>query len=865
MKGSIRKIVIICLFIISIVVVGLAVVAGFFEDQVGKQIVKSISSSLDAKLTIDRIDLSLIRAFPNAAVNLNGFVLEDSNADTLMSTQNLSFRVKLLSIFSSKIEVSSIIAENGRINIQYDKKGKANYEVFKETSDSTSEVSNFLIALKEATLKQMAFSYVDAFAKQQASILIKQAVFSGQFSNTNFDLTSKVSLHSDSIVVDGERFLANKDLFYDTQVVVDMNKGTYQLEKVNLDVEGNKFDVAGMISTTSDAVDFDVTASNEGGSLEAVLQWLPQTYLDYFGGFSSSGKFYFKALVNGRWSQKDMPAIDVTFGLKHGRLSNPNLTDDFKDVSFDARFNNGETRSNNSSIFEMPRLQGYFDDQPIEASLSAENLDDPFINCTLTGAIPLKSVYPFLGNPKITKATGKINVNQFQLKGRYSDMISLSGITKVEVNGGVNFEDITLLVNEEEVVLDNGRLLLEGNKMTIDSVKFLGVGNEIYLNGEFYNVLPVLFADSLNTQDVTLEFNANLKAPVMDIDRLIGLSVPLIEKSKTTEAEIDSIKSIEVQERQQFTQFLKGTFNLQVGAFNYGQIDGKKFVGILQFSGIQMNIAGNTEAMEGRFDVAGTMYFLDRPYLKARLGATDIDAQKFFYQAENFGQNVLTDKHLRGRMSSKMAIHAYWDEKMNFLYDQLRVLAQLDIKNGELIKFEMFEDFGNYIKIDDLKYVKFKDLQNWVEVRNQRVFIPVMFIQSNALNLTLNGEYTFNYEYDFNFKINAGQVLFNRMKKYNSKMKPLPAKEKGMFNMYATVFGNPDKYEYKMAAKAVKEEFERSEQRKQQIRMSLEDEFGVVVNLIEPPAWEDTPTAFEDAELLFNQRLENQEQENEKK
>ncbi|NJL73851.1 MAG: hypothetical protein HC892_01255 [Saprospiraceae bacterium] len=861
MNNKIRKIVIILFLLLSALVVALAVVAGIFEDQVGKQIVKSISNSLNSKLTIDHVDLSLIRAFPNAAVNLSGFVLEDTQQDTLMKADNLSFRFKILSLFGSNIHVSSILAENGALAIRYDKKGKANYEVFKETEDNSDASSDFLVSLQEAILKNIALTYTDALAKQEAYILVKNAVFSGQFSSSKFALDSKVSLHSDSILVESERFLSNKDLTYQSEVLIDMAEGIYRLQKVNLDVEGNKFDLDGVIKASGEEVDFDLVASNERGSMEAVLQWLPQSYLDYLGDFSSKGEFYFNALVQGKWSQKLMPAIDVKFGLKEGRLSHPNLSDDFKDVSFDAQFNNGEARSNQSSIFELSQLKGYIDNELIEAKLKAEDLDNPLIDFTLSGVVPVKSIYGFLDNELISNGSGALVVKDFHLKGRYSDMQSINNVSRVEANGNLIFDDITLKINEENVLLDRGYVLLEGNKLTIDSVRFEGVGNELFLDGTFYNVLPVFFADSLNTQNAELLFQANLNAPQMDIDRLIALSMPPIEENKTTALEIDSIKSVEVQQRQHFTQFLRGTFHAKVGQFNYGKIEGANFDGTLQFNGVALNIMGSTKAMEGQFDLAGTMYFLDRPYLKARLVATNVNAQQFFYQSDNFGQTILTDKHLRGKMSSKLSIHAYWDEKMNFLYDQLRVLAQLDIKNGALIKFEMFEYFGTYIKIDDLNHVKFADLQNWLEVRNQKVYIPAMFIQSNAVNLTLSGQYAFNYDFDFNFKINAGQVMANRLKKHNPQMNPLPAKQKGMFNMYAKVFGNLDKYNYKMASKQVKEDFERSEERKNQIRTSLEDEFGNIINLEEPTLWDDIPNASEGEDFLFDEAIEG-EQEN---
>ncbi|MEL6945416.1 MAG: hypothetical protein AAFO82_22415, partial [Bacteroidota bacterium] len=404
-------------------------------------------------------------------------------------------------------------------------------------------------------------------------------------------------------------------------------------------------------------------------------------------------------------------------------------------------------------------------------------------------------------------------------------------------SGTIQFDDARLKFAEDKITIDRGDLLLEGNSLVMKEVKIEGAGSEIYLDGSCYNLLPVVFADSLNSKRAELQFEANLNAPELDIDRLIALTVSPVEEGEVSEEVYDSIQVKEVQDREQFTQFLKGSFNANIESFNYGKIDGKDFVGRLQFEENEMSIFGNTKAMEGSFDLAGTMYFENEPRLKAKLKCRDVDGEKFFSQTENFGQDILTDKNIRGDMNANMVIYAYWDEQMNFSYEKLRVLAGIGIEEGELIDFELFTYFSSFVKMKDLQHVRFNDMQNWLEIRDQKIFIPVMFIQSNAINLTLNGEYTFDYAFDFNIKVNAGQVAANRFKKHNPELVPLPTKRKGFFNLYYKIYGNADDYEYEMANKEVKRDFERSERRKNQIRESLENEFQDVVLIKEYKEW----------------------------
>jgi len=195
-------------------------------------------------------------------------------------------------------------------------------------------------------------------------------------------------------------------------------------------------------------------------------------------------------------------------------------------------------------------------------------------------------------------------------------------------------------------------------------------------------------------------------------------------------------------------------------------------------------------------------------------------------QCENFGQDVITDKNLRGRLSGKVALWTYWTDTGDFDYDKLRVLADVHGTNGEVIDLKMLEDFSTFVHIEDLRRVKFTDLQNYIEISKQELYLPAMLIQSNALNLTISGKQSFNNDIDYKLKVNAGQVLLNRIKKHDNDLDPLPA-EKGMFNLFYTIVGNLDKYDMKRSKKAVKAEFERSESRKKSISSALEAEFAV--------------------------------------
>ncbi|NJK83009.1 MAG: AsmA family protein [Saprospiraceae bacterium] len=181
MKNVARRLAIFFLLFIALLVIAIAVITGFFEDQIGKQVVKELNKQLKTELHIQEVDLSLLRAFPNASVNLKDVVLKDTNGKSLLEAKNLSFRFKLFSLFSDKIKVGNALVEDGVLAIRYDRQGKANYDVFVEEETVSATESNVAISLQEARLKGIQLIYEDATQQQQVQMQVQEAIFCGRF------------------------------------------------------------------------------------------------------------------------------------------------------------------------------------------------------------------------------------------------------------------------------------------------------------------------------------------------------------------------------------------------------------------------------------------------------------------------------------------------------------------------------------------------------------------------------------------------------------------------------------------------------------------------------------------------------------
>ena len=848
------KILTIALLVLGLALVGAAaLLTSLFEKPLGQRITKELNKQLTTELQVRDFDLALIRTFPNAAANFKGVRLMDKFGGALLEADELSFRFRLLSLFGDKLQLRSVVISDGGVQVVVDEKGRANYDVFVISPDEPDETEPVTVSLESARLRNIELNYSDRASRQDAAVLVQDATISGEFSSQRFALKSQAELTSRFVALGGMQLLVDKPISYDAIVDVDLEAGKYQLEKVLMNVAENVFRVDGVIESWESGTYFDLFAKSEQGKLEGILALLPKEYSQKMGAFSSKGEFEFNAFAKGQYNDRQNPEIRAEFSLQDGQLTYPQLKQPLKDVRFSASFSNGEFRDNRSAVFRIEDFKAHFKRELIELKLEIADFDDPQIDFYLDGAVPMEALYGFMSNPSISGGSGEIEIEELRLKGAYQDMIDPNRIAGVQASGSLVFDDAAIAIPDEKLVLDRGALRLDGNRLTVENLRLEGAGSDLNFNGTAYNLLPVLLADSLNSQDAALVFEVSLSAQSLDIDRLMKFSALTEEVQQAPTPIVDSLRTEQIVQRERLTNLLKGSFNADFQRFNYGLIEGRNFVGKLDFDQSTMNINGRVAAMDGAFELDGTADFERQPKLKARLTAIGINASEFFRQSENFGQEVLQDKHLKGRLDAQMLIEAYWDEQGNFLFDELRVLASLSIKNGELLGLELLESFSTFVNIRDLRHIKFVDLQNYLEVRNQRIYLPAMFINSSALNLTISGEHSFDNEIDYYLKVNAGQVLADRFRRHDPSLQPKAARRGGWFNLHYRIAGNLDDYKIESSKRQVRADFERSEIRRREIQRALEREFGALKQRIEEPAeWRDvdgSPSEFLDFDI----------------
>jgi hypothetical protein len=783
-----------------------------FEKAIGRRIVSEINDNINTEIRVKDFSLSLIRSFPSVTLDLRNVVLIGTDEQIMFKAAHLRFQFGLFSLFSKKIDIQSVIAEKGALLLKVNKNGKSNYDILKPSD--TKAKNDVAFVLKKAILEDITIGYDNFLDAQNIGLTINNATFKGAFSAKNFELKSDADLHSHGVTLSNNTFLQNNKLRYSTAIKVDLEKKRYDIKQFELDIEKNIFDVTGTVQSGKNSNTFDLDFNGKKCDLSSLLQLLPNQYRTPFADFESDGNISATASVKGVMSKTQNPAIVAELNLKNGSLKSNKLSNALENVNFTANFSNGTERNAASTSFLIPDFQGFFGKQELNLKLGVKNLDLPFIDFYLNGKIPVQAVHELMLK-KSSEGSGFITLQDLSVQGFLSDMKSLNRISQVKMSGNIDAEKIAMVFPNGQLNVPSGNIKFDNNNITIKDLGIEGLENAIVLNGNVSNFLPVFLKDSTQ-QNAKLDFTAKLIASKLNLNKLLAATAT--DKKTTNTSKNNTSKNNE----KPFYKYLSGTFQSDIQDFEYQRFRGKNFLGVLNFDDDNIGINGNVEAMGGTMALKGRIALHKNADLHATVAANQIDATTFFYQCENFGQSVLQDKNIKGKLNARIVIDGKWNEKGNFSNKDLVAYAYLNIQNGELKNIKMLEEFSTFVKIEDLHNIKFTNLENWFEIRDNWTYMPVMELRNNALNMSVSGSHSFNNDINYNVKVNAAQVVINRFKKFNPRLSPQKdIEDDGLFDLFFNMKGTLDKYEIEQAKSYVKGEFERGIIRRREIQTKL--------------------------------------------
>ena len=784
-----------------------------FEEEIKNYAVKEISKQLKTDIKVKEVSLTLWGQFPSASLQFTDVMIQETfeKKDTLIYAENVYLNFSVSDFISGRYEVKEVTIENSAIHLKKKASGEDNYHFWKESEGDAEE---FSINLSAANLKNTFITLDDKHSKVELEVLAKNSQINGdvgsQFVLLSGDLISDVR----HLKVDGKSYLNKKLVSGTVNIEIDLKDDLYTFKECDLSINELPLNINGTIDINEYESKLDLIAKSKKADLSAVIKNLPSFVQQQLSSFQSRGEFQSVIAITGGVSSKKSPAVNASFKLSNGNITNSSSGIELKNISTSGTYKVAEGRED---LLLFDNLSCTLGSGDFNASGKISRLSNPFINGSIDGKIQLDAFSAFFNLTEIESMSGLAEVS-LNYKGNFGESWkpSAASINKANVSGTCQISQASIKLHRNPHIITeiNGSLNLKEGNAYVPNLTAKVDQSDFKFTGEFNDLVSYMLV-----KEQKLAVNANLTCAFLDLNSLLS-SDPESEGTYNFSLPSDVELSLNTNiDQLVFRAFLASAINTKV------YLNNKK----LKISPLDMKTS------EGSFNTSLT--FTQKKnggFLVESMGTLkDINITQLFASFENFGQGFITDKHLKGNTACDFSFSASMSEDMKIDQKSILVEAELALKNGELIGQSSLIEMGDFLvekKLvsaitnvnslsKKLNHVRFSELSNTIIIKNETVHIPKMTIYSDVLNIKAEGSHKFNNQIAYSIGFDLADL---------SKREGLAEDEKGLSKyIFISMDGTTTNPEFGYDKLAIKEQRQESRQEeKVKIKSLIKDEFS---------------------------------------
>lgn len=734
MKKKIIKVLLWTISLFILLIITFSTILYLNKDKVQEAILEALKENLKVELEIGEAEISL-QKFPKASLKFNSIFspgIENNISDTLISAKEVFFLFDIWDIIKGNLIIEEIDIENANINIIQLKNNYNNFAILNTRKSS----ENQLFTLSQINLIDVNFSFFDQDKNLEFELDIKKNSLSGSFSQTIIDIHSQGNFEISK--------LHYNDFSLANTLPIESNFKLISYEKDSLHFSGEVLIIKSRIKIEglNQKDEFTLNVSTNDLALEKANRFLVDEKIIGQQDWGISGLAV--CTFNYVTKQSKKAAYKLTFSTEDAQISNFN---GFKINKF--QLAGDYTKNQNMDFLKIERFSGQTREGELDGNLFIKNFNNPFLKLNLNSTLSLNEW--LLINPidTISKASGKVHI-VLELENQFKSFnnISTRDLKNVKTKGSINLDACEVNFKDWDYNLEkiNGDLIFNNKQIDINRLFFKFKESDIYLDGSFANVV-----NFLALENEKLKVDCNLTSQKIQLEDFIkneskGKAAYNLNFTENILLDLDINVQQFIMKKFSATD-IKGNLKMENGAISLNK---------LHLNSDEGRYSGNFSIDTRNKEKLG---------INAQLDFNGIDIHLLFGSFENFGQNSILSDNIIGIAQGSATFKAKMDPNLEIDLSTILLESDIKINNGHIKDYEPMLALSKFSNIEDLKDVYFHTLENHISIKNSVISIPTMKIESNILNLQINGSHGFDNVVDYRIKLKASDALFNKRKK----------------------------------------------------------------------------------------------------
>jgi len=721
------------LFLALLVIVSVLMISAFlFKDRIIKQFINEANKSLNTPVKIGKIDISVFKDFPNLAIVFTDVYIEDSHPGNypLLTAEQISFNLNPIEVWKGNYSIRGLTISDSETNLKINAAGIGNFDVVKKSKSEDTGLVKF--DLKQVQLANTQVNYNDAEANQHHEFASQKLIASILITGDLYQIEAVGDAVTKQIGINNSQFLTNKKFIIDTKINYDDEKKEVVFKPSSLKINDSEFIVQGDYGFKTKNL-INIKAEGKDTDVQTLLSLMPEQTTQKLKQYRSDGDVFFHLTLKGEISEQKSPMISVSFGCTNTTLYHPNYKTQIKHANLKGSFASPSLTEFSKAELFLKDVNGELNGEVFNANLTIRGFNDPFVTFNFKGDLDAASIFNFYPITELSSVEGALSAD-ISFSGQTSMLKKKATVQRVKTNGAIVMTNLNFAYGQQKVKFQNvnGALQFNNHDLALSNVIGKFENSDFHLNGFFKNIITFLMFEN---QPIGIE--TDLKSNFLDVDQLFSIAFG--------------------QEQSDHYQFsispdVQLNFNCDVKHLKYKRFKPSNIKGdLLVKNQVAVSRSIRMDALGGSLMLNG---IVDAKNVKAidvvssfKLNGIYIDS--IFYVFENFYQDFIQDKHLKGQAYADVDLEMVLNEQLRLIPSTLISDITATIKNGQLNNFEPMKKLNKYIDDESLSKLRFADLKNEIHIENKTIYIPQMDIKSNATDIRLSGTHTFDQHIDY--------------------------------------------------------------------------------------------------------------------
>ena len=733
--------------IILIILLLIVIIPVAFKGKIREAILNEANKSLNARLEVGKVSVSLFKSFPNVYVGINDILItgiNDFEEDTLVRIGELSVSAGLFDLIGgSPYEIRKINIDDADARLKVLADGKANWDIVKPSAEEqpgSDGTGSFRLLLKSLVISDSRLVYDDATLDTYVELEGLYHTLRGDLGEDRSILETQTGVMKAYVDYEGITYLRDAVIDWNADIDADFTKSIYTFKDNLLSI--NDFPVVfnGSVGLQETGYDLDLTFSTPESTFKKLLSLVPDVYSKDFASVRTDGTVAFDGFVKGFYTDERYPAFGINLKVDNAWFQYPDLPSAVNDINISAHAESSGGELDNT-VIDVNSLSMNLAGNPVKARLFLKNpMTDPYIDTRIEASINLADVGKFYPLEEGDQLAGQI-ISDITLKGRLSSLES-GRYNEFEATGMFQSSGIDYQTSYLAQTLEIGSLKLTVTPANLDlsDLRIKSGMSDFNLKGKLENYLAYYLKGE------ELRGNFTLNSALIDANELLTFTDP----GQPAATDTSALSAFLVPKDIDFN------LGVDISSLKYMNYDLRNVTGRIRVKDQKLNLDGLTmNAMGGTLSMKGSYASADpaNPVVDFNLGLKNIDIRQTAMQIPMVSRFAPVLEKVIGDFSGEVSLAGLLDGNMMPRLESMAGAGTLITSAIEMTNVNTLNQLSTSLKMEQLKNIKANGAKIIVEFLKGVMEVKPFDFKALGIDMNLGGQTALNQQIGYILKM----------------------------------------------------------------------------------------------------------------